>query len=100
MSDYIHKIPLLPADDADAKIQELEDDLADLRLENERLRALLSPAHFVTAPEVILYLDAFMEKLTTYVERQQVRATMAAIRRLQANPNAGAWYCPTLEVVR
>ncbi|MHB8084308.1 MAG: hypothetical protein ACYDHZ_00580 [Dehalococcoidia bacterium] len=77
-----------PADEANERLTEMDNDLADLRAENERLRCLLMPSHFITAPQVLLWLEDFKGKLNLYVERAQVQCTIDAIRRLQGDPGA------------
>lgn len=85
---------LLPADLADDRIQELENDIADLRAENKRLRSKLMPMHFITAPEAINYLKDLALRLDSAHERRSVEITILAIRRLLNDESKTAWWQP------
>lgn len=85
-------LPLMDADTANEEVIRLHEQIGKLESELNRLRAMLNPLHFITAPEVMLYLKNFTSQLVSSIERDCVRITVAALKQLQDNPQAIAWW--------
>ena len=85
-------LPLMDADTANEEVIRLHEQIGKLESELNRLRAMLNPLHFITAPEVMLYLKTFIPQLVSSIERNCVKATVTVLKRLQDNPQATAWW--------
>lgn len=77
---------------ANEEIVKLHEQIGELKNEVARLHSELVPLHWITAPGAVKYLEAFAPRLVSAIERACIKVIILAIKRLQADPQATAWW--------
>ena len=83
---------ILDAETANEEMVKLHEQIGELKNEVARLRSELVPLHWITAPVAAKYLEAFAPRLVSAIERDYVKVIILAIKRLQGDPQATAWW--------